>query len=142
MKSFIRTMMRLLICASLTLTGLLACATADKPYSYLEPKSSFISTTKDLWPVRVEFVDGSSETGRRVQVEPGTRQIRAVSLQQDGFATPRRKDLTLDIEPCKTYELAAQHSSRYNPDWELKIVKVRDEVGCQKQFAEQLQAQE
>lgn len=117
--------------ATLLIAG---CATTgDKPYSYLQPKSG-ISTQANLWPVRIEFIEGRSTLSNRVQVAPGLRSFRAVSLQQDGFTDPRRKDLTLDVEPCKTYELAAQHSSRYNPDWELKIFKIRDEVSCQKKF--------
>lgn len=113
---------------------LAGCAsTGDKPYSYLQPKSG-ISTEANLWPVRVEFIEGRSTLSSRIQVEPGLREFRAVSLQQDGFTDPKRKDLTLDVEPCKTYELAAKHSSRYNPDWELKIFKIRDEVSCQKKF--------
>ena len=121
---------------------LAGCATGGQPYSYLQPKSSFIATQDNLWPVRVEYIDGRSPLGGRVQVEPGLLKFRAVSLQPDGFTDPKRKDLTLNVEPCKTYELAAQHSSRYNPDWELKIVKIRDEVGCQKKFAKQLGASE
>lgn len=123
-----------LVPLSLALTG---CASSDRPYSYLQPKSG-ISSAANLWPVRVESVEGRSTLNTRIQIEPGLRKIRAVSLQQDGFTDPKRKDLTLNVEPCKTYELAAQHSSRYNPDWELKIFRVRDEVGCQKKFAELL----
>lgn len=128
---------RLQVSAVVAAAVLAGCVSNDKPYSYLQPKSS-ISTEANLWPVRVEFVDGTSTLNSRVQVEPGLRKFRAVSLQQDGFNNPKRKDLTLEVEPCKTYELAAKHTSRYNPDWELRIVKVRDEVGCQKKFADRL----
>lgn len=110
------------------------CATPSQPYAYIEPKNSTISTDPNLWPLRVEVINGRSTASTRIQVPPGEHSIRAVSLQQDGFVSPKVKDLTIFVEPCKTYELGARHSSRMNPDWTLEIVKVEDEVACKKKF--------
>lgn len=114
--------------------GLSACATPDEPYAYLQPRSSSASTNPNLWPLRIDFVDGERTTSNRVQVAPGTRKIRGISLQGDGLMTPRYKTVELEVEPCKTYELGAEHSSRMNPEWELRVVKVREERQCAKQF--------
>lgn len=107
-----------------------ACATQSSQLAYLEPRQSSLSTDPNLHPLRIEYVDGRSVTRERVGVEPGTRILRAVSLQPSRFRQPPRQDVALTVEACKTYELAARHSSAQSPAWELEIIRIRDEGYC------------
>jgi hypothetical protein len=107
--------------------GLSGCASLPMaPLSYLDGNPPGIRVDSTLAPVQILSVDGRIYRSGPVQVAPGTH---SVVLASGGGPNPNRQ-VSMLVEPCTRYFLAAQRESVTSRTWEMKVASTEPVAGC------------
>lgn len=117
----------LLFTAVLAAGALSGCASMQKaPLSYLDGNPPGIQIDSKLAPLRIVSVDGQIYSGGPVQVAPGMRKLVLTS----GAGPAPERQVSMMVEPCTRYFLAAERESVTARSWEMKVASTEPVAAC------------
>ncbi|HHC72227.1 MAG TPA: hypothetical protein ENK54_04955 [Thiotrichales bacterium] len=126
-----RTIRHLVI---VVLSALIAACATTEPYSRVS--GEYIGATMKRYPVIILSIDGKMRSPDNAWNLPaGTHTFLVVPVRPNyTYRTANAKEITIDMEPCRMYYLAAQVGSVVKrDDWEPVVDKVREIKSCSRE---------
>lgn len=114
---------------------LAGCASlgGGEPYAMLEGRIRGEVARPHVHPLQIRGVDGELKRNTPLRLEPGVHQITAMSEKPPVGNRPiREQTFELELEPCKHYFVAAEHSTRLDETWEMVVTEVVDAPRCRR----------
>ena len=117
-----------LAAGAVAVATLAGCGTA--PLSFVNDRQVYHRAVLHRYPVVLIAVDGVYTSFHPVPIAPGTHLLTVDAAPVAGFTLPVQKKVSLTIEPCTRYYIAAQRESPLQQDWQLVVEETFAVGGC------------
>lgn len=118
---------QILLTTAVLSAALSGCASLPAaPMSWLDGNPPGIRVDNTLSPLQIVSVDGKIYGSNPVQVAPG---MRSIVLASGGGPNPNRQ-VSMMVEPCTRYYLAAYRATVTERNWEMKVASTEPVAGC------------
>lgn len=82
------------------------------------------------YPVLFTTIDGKFEDRESISLPAGDHTLRMISRKPATQRIIEEKELTLNLLPCRTYYISAQHPNSIDDHWEPVIKHDTNRKGC------------
>lgn len=120
----------------LALIVLAGCAAVPAEDRYQKGVSSYVTgavyykANSNVYPVRIDAIDGESNVAAWALVQPGMHTFRLIGPPPPGLNNGPIKEAQLEIKPCTRYWIAAYKTSEMQNDFHPVIDYQEPLAGC------------
>jgi hypothetical protein len=122
--------------SALTAVVLAGCAAVPPEDRYQKGVSSYVTgavyyrANANVYPVRIDAIDGETNVGQWALVQPGMRTFRLIGPPPPGLNNGPVQEAKLEIKPCTRYWIAAYKADSMKNEFQPVIDYQEPLAGC------------